>query len=63
MLRTIGYAFAVLTVGTVAIAWTNGAGPNSGSQASTFSPEQFHAISGSLPRQEFTDLTFVYAND
>lgn len=63
MLRTIGYAFAILAIGTVAIAWTNGAGPNSGSQASTFSPERLQVSTGSLPQLQFTDLTFIYASE
>lgn len=61
MLRTLGYACAILAVGTIAIAWTGKAGPGR-TETTWIGPEQFHATKASLPVQESVDLTFVFTD-
>ena len=64
MLKTAGFAFAVIAVGTVAIAWSqsNNRAPQPGPHAETIAPEKL-LTGGPLPEQQFTDLSFVYAED
>jgi hypothetical protein len=60
MLRTIGYVFLVVTIGSVAIAWK---GHETRTRALTLAPLEMQANTASLPTHEFTDRTFVFASE
>jgi hypothetical protein len=58
MIKTATYVFAVLAVGTVAIAWSQQkAGPKGVQQVETINPERFGR--GNLPELKFNDMSFV----
>ncbi|MBX9840686.1 MAG: hypothetical protein K2Z80_02640 [Xanthobacteraceae bacterium] len=65
MLKTAGSIFAVVAVGTVAIAWTqtHKQTPQPAPLAETISPEKLMLSGGPLPEQQFKDLSFVFADD
>lgn len=62
MLKTAGTIFAVLAIGTVAIAWSHREAPQPVQRAETVTPEKL-LPGGPLPEQQFPDLSFVYAED
>jgi hypothetical protein len=64
MFKTTGTIFAVIAIGTVAIAWSHHQkpAPQPGPHAETLTPETL-LTGGPLPEQQFKDLTFVYADD
>jgi hypothetical protein len=58
MIKTATYVFAVLAVGTVAIAWSQQKpGPKPVQQVETINPEQLGR--GNLPELKFNDMSFV----
>jgi hypothetical protein len=60
MIKTATYVFAVLAVGTVAIAWSQQkAGPKAVQQVETISPEKLTPGRGQLPELKFNDMSFV----
>jgi hypothetical protein len=65
MLKTAGFVFAVIAVGTVAIAWTQTRDPAAqpAPQAETIVPEHLMAGRGPLPDQQFKDMTFVHTDN
>jgi hypothetical protein len=63
MLKTAATLFAVVAIGTVAIAWTQTHKlTQPGPSAETITPEKI-VPGGPLAEQHFKDLTFVYADD
>ena len=64
MLKTAGSIFAVIAIGTVAIAWSQAhkPAPQPGPQAETIAPEKLK-VGGPLTEQQFTDLSFVFGDD
>ena len=63
MLRTVGYVFVVLLIGTFAIAWSQQDPRKDGNRAETLAPDTFHLSAQALPTQEVNDMTFVYTNE
>ena len=61
MFRTIGYAFLVLLVGTLAIAWSQ-QGSETANPVETLTPDTMHLSAKPLPGQEVNDMTFIYTN-
>ena len=64
MFKTAGTIFAVIAIGTVAIAWTqtHSSAPQPGPHAETITPEKI-LTGGPLPEQQFTDLSFIYTDN
>ena len=64
MLKTAGSIFAVIAIGTVAIAWSQNHKPAAQPdlRAETIAPEKL-LPGGPLPEQQFTDLSFVYTDN
>jgi len=61
MLRTVGYVFLVLLIGTFAIAWSHHQStPN---RAETLAPDTMHLTAQPIPVQEANDMTFIYTNE
>jgi hypothetical protein len=59
MLRTIGYVFVVLLIGTFAIAWSH----QKSEKAATLAPNTLHVNTQSLPVQDVNDMTFIYTHE
>jgi len=60
MIKTATYVFAVLAVGTVAIAWSQQKpGPQPVQRVETISPEQLMPGRGQLPELKLNDMSFV----
>lgn len=66
MFRTAGTIFAVIAIGTVAIAWSQSS-HKQGSQpaplAGTISPETLPLSSAPLSEQQFNDRSFVFVEN
>jgi hypothetical protein len=61
MLTTVGYAFAVCAIGTLAIAWSHTQNPQQPLPAvETISPESLTVGHGPLSETKFDDMTFVF---
>ena len=61
MLKTIGFAFAVCAIGTLAVAWSHKQAPQQAIQpVVTLTPETLPH--GPLSELKFTDMTFVFTN-
>ena len=59
MLKTIGFAFAVCAIGTLAIAWSHKQAPQQPIPVvETIAPETLPH--GPLSELKFTDMTFVF---
>ena len=61
MLRTVGYVFLVLLIGTFAIAWSQHEGAVK--RVETLAPDTMHLTAQPIPAQEANDMTFIYANE
>jgi hypothetical protein len=61
MFRTVGYVFAVLLIGTFAIAWSHH--ENAAPRVETLKPDTMHLTAGPLPLQDVNDLTMIYPNE
>jgi hypothetical protein len=63
MLKTVGFAFAVCAIGTLAIAWSHAQRPQQIVQlAETISPENLTAGHGPLSESKFNDMSFVFTD-
>jgi hypothetical protein len=63
MLKTIGFAFAVCAIGTLAIAWSHMQRPQQLAQLpETISPESITAGHGPLSESKFNDMSFVFTD-
>ena len=64
MLKAAGTIFAVIVIGTVAIAWSTHKGtPQPAPRAETMTPENLLLGRGPLPEEQFRDLSFVFTDD
>jgi hypothetical protein len=65
MFKTAGTIFAVVAIGTVAIAWshTHKQAPQPAPLAETIAPEKIVLSGGPLPEQHFSDLSFVFTDN
>jgi hypothetical protein len=61
MLKTAGYVFLVLLIGTFAIAWSHDQGTTK--RAETLTPDTMHLTAQPIPVQEVNDMTFIYTNE
>ena len=60
MLRTVGYVFLVLLIGTFAIAWSHkGSQKTATLETTTLAPDTYHLSARLLPVQEANDMSFV----
>jgi hypothetical protein len=63
MLKTVGFAFAVCAIGTLAIAWSHTQRPQQIVQLpETISPESLTAAHGPLSESKFNDMSFVFTD-
>ena len=64
MLKTVGYAFAVCLVATVAIGWSQKQSPAQQpiQPVETISPEKLTVGHGALSELKFTDMSFVFTD-
>jgi hypothetical protein len=64
MFKTAGTIFAVLAIGTVAIAWSQkGNHQQPARYVETISPEKLLPGSGPLSEQQFNDRSFVFTDN
>jgi hypothetical protein len=61
MFRTIGYAFLVIVIGTLAIAWSYRSDRVAGNPQVTIAPNDLLLKAGPLPTDDIDDKTFVYS--
>lgn len=61
MFRTIGYAFLVIVIGTLAIAWSYRSDRVVGNPTATINPNEMQSKVGPLPADDFDDRTFVFS--
>jgi hypothetical protein len=63
MLKTMGYLFLVILIGTFAIAWSQRSRQATITQAETLSPDTYHLNAKPLPVQDVNDMSFVFTNE
>jgi len=61
MFRTIAYAFLIIVIGTLAIAWSYRSERVVGNPPVTIAPNELQSKAGPLPTDDFDDKTFVYS--
>ena len=61
MWKKIGFAFLVIAVGTLAIAWSHRSGPTVDATSAGIDPAELQRNTGPLPDQQIDDRTFVYS--
>ena len=62
MLRTVGYVFLVLAIGSLAIAWSGRTVTHTPGPTGSMVPEAQYS-GQPLPVQHVNDMTFVFSNE